>query len=110
VSGLVLDTGALMAMSIGMRTCRITLMLAAAHGAGLPIRLPAVVLAEWWGGTSEQRFKLSRVRTVAALVGVDEKTAMRAGIARHGVVRWTPSWLPLQRRTTARSSRAIRTT
>jgi predicted nucleic acid-binding protein len=51
--GLTFDTGALIALE--RRHQRIARVYRAAVSAGVPITVPAVVVAEWWRGRSEAR-------------------------------------------------------
>jgi predicted nucleic acid-binding protein len=56
--GLTFDTGALIAME--RRRQRIQHVFASAAGAGLPVTVPAVVVAEWWRGRSDAREAILR--------------------------------------------------
>lgn len=51
--GLTFDTGALIALE--RRHQRIARVYRAAVGDGLPVTVPAVVIAEWWRGRSDAR-------------------------------------------------------
>jgi predicted nucleic acid-binding protein len=109
--GLTFDTGALIALE--RRHQRIARVYHAAVSAGVPITVPAVVVAEWWRGRSEAReFILRGVRveptTTELARGAGEALAavssaatvdaiVMASAARRGDIVYTSDFGDLQR-------------
>jgi predicted nucleic acid-binding protein len=71
--GLTFDTGALIALE--RRRERMALVYATAVGDGIPITVPAVVIAEWWRGRSHAR------ETVLRGVRIEDTTVQLARLA-----------------------------
>ncbi len=75
--GIVLDAGALRA--IERHDLALTVALATAHELGLPIRIPAVALAQVWRGGPRSAPLARLLKQPATVVGVDERTARQIG-------------------------------
>jgi predicted nucleic acid-binding protein len=73
VAALTLDTGALIALERGDKRMRSVLIVAQERGA--VITVPAVVVAEWWRGTSKRR------RLILERVNVEPTTEVIARLA-----------------------------
>jgi predicted nucleic acid-binding protein len=70
IAGLTFDTGALIALE--RRHQRIAHVYATAVADGLPVTVPAVVIAEWWRGSSDTReliLRGVRVEDTTAAIG-----------------------------------------
>jgi predicted nucleic acid-binding protein len=76
VSGLTLDTGALIAFERHKR--RAVRLITHVHDEGGRITVPAAVVAEWWRG---QRGPAARILDAFHVEPLDEKLARRAGAA-----------------------------
>lgn len=110
-AGLTFDTGALVALE--RRRQRIAHVYATAVADGIPVTVPAVVVAEWWRGRSDEREIIVRgVRiedtnvelaklageAIAAVPGATAVDALvMASAARRGDVVYTSDFTDLQR-------------
>lgn len=79
------DTGALIAVE--RRRDRMLRVVRAAEQMGVPIVVPAVVLAEWWRGTPKRR--MSMLLEGVTIEPLDDETARVAGHALAAVPRAT---------------------
>jgi predicted nucleic acid-binding protein len=74
--GLTFDTGAL--IGLGRRHQRIARVYRAAVSDGLPVTVPAIVIAEWWRGRSDARELVLRGVRVEATTSVLARVAGEA--------------------------------
>jgi predicted nucleic acid-binding protein len=77
--GATLDTGFLIAVE--RRHARALALLRAFKRGQVPLTVPAVVLAEWWRGSPDQRHVRSRLPRSLTVEPVDEDLAERVGVA-----------------------------
>jgi len=79
VRGLTLDAGALIALE--RRSPVVSALLERSEARGIPVRIPAPVLAQVWRGSSPRQARLARLVKIeeTAVVVFDAETAKAAG-------------------------------